>query len=191
MKIACLGWGSLIWKAAELPVASDWFEDGPRLPIEFAREGDSGELATVLCEGVAEVRVLWAYLAVDTLEEAREALRAREGVARERPRCIGGWASGPQSPFWPRIATWAAEQGVDAVVWTALPPRSDGLNRRMPTAAEALHYLRTLDHERQAHARDYFRRTPVAIDTEYRRVIAQTFNWQPLPEAQPDLDASA
>lgn len=191
MKIACLGWGSLIWKAAELPVASDWFEDGPRLPIEFAREGDSGELATVLCDGVAEVQVLWAYLAVDTLEEAREALREREGVPREQPECIGSWPSGPHSPFQPRIAAWAAEQGVGAVVWTALPPRSGGLNQRMPTAAEALHYLRTLDHERQTHARDYIRRTPVAIDTEYRRVIAQTFNWQLLPEAQPGLDASA
>lgn len=191
MKIVCLGWGSLIWKAAELPVASEWFEDGPRLPIEFAREGDSGELATVICAGVADVQVLWAALAVETLDEAREALRAREGVPREQPECIGSWPRGPQSPFQQRIAAWAAEQGVDAVVWTALPPRSGGLNQRMPTVEQALDYLRKLDHERQAHARDYIRRTPVAIDTEYRRVIARTFNWQPVPEAQPDLDASA
>ncbi len=126
MKIACLGWGSLIWKAAELPVASDWFADGPWLPIEFAREGDSGELATVICEGVAEVQVLWSYLAVDTLDKARDALREREGVPREQPECIGSWPSGPHSPFQQRIAAWAAGQGVDAVVWTALPPRSGG-----------------------------------------------------------------
>lgn len=191
MKIACLGWGSLIWKAAELPVASDWFAEGPLLPVEFAREGDSGELATVLCEGVAEVQVLWAFLAVDTLEAAREALREREGVPVEQPACIGSWPSGPQSPFQQRIAAWAGEQELDAVVWTALPPRSGGLNQRMPSVEEALDYLRKLDLERQAHARDYIRRTPVAIDTEYRRVIAHTFNWQPAPEAQLDLDASA
>lgn len=191
MKIACLGWGSLIWKAAELPVASDWFVDGPRLPIEFAREGDSGELATVLCEDAGDVQVLWACLAVDSLEEARDALREREGVPREQPECIGSWPSGPQSGFQQRIGEWARAKGLEAVVWTALPPRSAGLNQRMPTVEEALDYLRKLDPDRQTHARDYIRRTPVSIDTAYRRVIAETFNWSPLPEARSDVEASA
>jgi hypothetical protein len=47
MNIACLGWGSLIWKPCALPIASDWFNDVPELPIEFARLGDSGELAAL------------------------------------------------------------------------------------------------------------------------------------------------
>lgn len=191
MKIACLGWGSLIWKPAELPVASDWFADGPWLPIEFAREGDSGELATVICEGVAEVQVLWACLALDTLDAAREALHEREGVSREQPECIGSWPDGPRSPFAARIAAWAQAQDLDAVVWTALPPRSGGLNQRMPSVEEALHYLRTLDADRQDHARDYIRRTPVAIETAYRRVFAATFNWQPQVATCRPLDESA
>ncbi|MEH3023832.1 MAG: hypothetical protein PGN19_13980 [Pseudomonas oryzihabitans] len=191
MKIACLGWGSLIWKPAELPVASDWFADGPWLPIEFAREGDSGELATVLCDDVAEVRVLWAWLSVDDLDGAREALREREGVPAEQPECIGSWPKGPATDFQAAIGDWARGQGLDAVVWTALPPRSAGLNRRKPSPEAALTYLRTLDPERQAHARDYIRRTPVAIDTAYRRLIESTFNWRPLTEASPEMDRSA
>ncbi|KTT50982.1 hypothetical protein SB11R_05205 [Pseudomonas oryzihabitans] len=187
MKIACLGWGSLIWKPAELPVASDWFADGPWLPIEFAREGDSGELATVLCDGVAEVQVLWALLSVDDLDAAREALREREGVPSEQPECIGSWPAGPDTAFQGVIGDWARKQQLDAVVWTALPPRSRGLNQRMPTPEAALTYLRTLDPERQAHARDYIRRTPVAIDTAYRRLFQRTFGWRPVAEA--DLDA--
>lgn len=190
MKIACLGWGSLIWKAAELPVASNWFSDGPWLPIEFAREGDSGKLATVLCAGVAEVQVLWARLAVATLQEAREGLREREGVPREQPECIGSWPNGPQSPYQAGIGRWAAANGLDAVVWTALPPRTGGLNRRMPSADEALDYLRKLDPDRQAHARDYIRRTPVAITTAYRRLFEETFNWRPLPDAAQPLECA-
>jgi len=191
MKIACLGWGSLIWKPAELPIASDWFTDGPWLPIEFAREGDSGELATVICPGVAEVQVLWAYIAVDTLDAAREALREREGVPSVQPECIGSWPEGPRSPFQATLADWARAQGLDALVWTALPPRSRGHNQRKPSAEEALTYLRTLDPKRQAHARDYIQRTPMSIDTEYRRLIEETLNWRPLPEAALDIGKSA
>lgn len=191
MKIACLGWGSLIWKPAELPVASDWFADGPWLPIEFAREGDSGELATVLCEGVGEVQVLWALLDVADLDAAREALREREGVPSEQPECIGSWPEGPDTAFQGTIGDWARQRGLDAVVWTALPPRSGGLNQRKPSPEAALTYLRTLDAERQAHARDYIRRTPAAIDTAYRRLIESTFNWRPLPRAMPEVDRSA
>ncbi|MDU1189996.1 MAG: hypothetical protein E6990_18890 [Enterobacter sp.] len=49
MKIACLGWGSLIWKSGALPVAGEWQTDGPSLPVEFCRVSDGGELATAIC----------------------------------------------------------------------------------------------------------------------------------------------
>jgi hypothetical protein len=44
MRIACVGWGSLVWDPRDLPVKGAWRPDGPRLPIEFARQSDNGRL---------------------------------------------------------------------------------------------------------------------------------------------------
>ncbi|WP_244555204.1 hypothetical protein [Pantoea eucrina] len=84
MKIACLAWGSLIWKPGELPVAGEWHADGPALPVEFCRIGDGGELATALCMNAAPVNVYWAVLASVSLPEAVAALRLREAIPDER-----------------------------------------------------------------------------------------------------------
>jgi hypothetical protein len=37
MKIAILGWGSLVWDPRELNVADEFNVVGPTLPIEFCR----------------------------------------------------------------------------------------------------------------------------------------------------------
>jgi len=37
-KIACIGWGSLIWDPRDLLVQREWFKDGALLPVEFARQ---------------------------------------------------------------------------------------------------------------------------------------------------------
>ncbi len=48
MKIAYLGWGSLIWDPGMLPISGDWKPGGPVLPIEFSRISDNGRLTLVI-----------------------------------------------------------------------------------------------------------------------------------------------
>ncbi len=187
MRIACLAWGSLIWKSDPLEPVSPWHDDGPRLPIEFAREADGGELATALCpdDGVADTATYWALLDETDLATAREQLRRREQIPAERTDGIGSVPSAAPGPFAARIAGWLVDRPLDAVIWTALPPRSRGIEGRMPSVDEACAYLAALPPSRQPHAEQYVRRVPTRIATRHRAAIEARLGWTPI-----DTDAS-
>lgn len=193
MRIACLGWGSLIWKPGVLPVDAHWRRDGPDLPIDFARESDGGELATVICSTAPMSRVMWSLLRTDSMACARELLRQREKIPSSQPRSIGsvmrGVAADPRLAYAEAIALWARAQGLDGVVWTALPPRFAGENGRIPGVAQALQYLQTLSEDRRRHAELYVRATPRFVATALREALEQQLGWLPDANAAPLLRA--
>jgi hypothetical protein len=81
MNIACIAWGSLLWKPQPLKLASGWHPDGPRLPIEFVRQSDDDpELALALCEGAKPVPTYWAWLATSSLDAPRQMFPRREQI---------------------------------------------------------------------------------------------------------------
>ena len=181
MKIACLGWGSLIWKPGVLPVASEWHDYGPRLPIEFAREGDHGELATVLCGGAKEQPAWWVMLSSTDLGQARELLRQREEIDPSHPEWVGDTETDQRGAAVEAIRAWAHGRGIDAVVWTALPPRCDGIDGQMPSEDDAVRYLDALEGKERAHAEQYVRRVPAMIATRNRAAIERALGWTPAP----------
>lgn len=167
MKIACLAWGSLIWKPGELPVTGEWHADGPALPVEFCRIGDGGELATALCMNAAPVNVYWAGLADVSLPEAIAALRLREAIPDEREDGVGILLHPQSTPG--MLSAWAQDRRLDAVIWTALPPRYQHQEGLIPSCDEALAHLASLKGEAAEHAFDYIRRVPAQFDTAYRQ----------------------
>jgi hypothetical protein len=80
MKIAILGWGSLVWDPRALRLTGHWMEGGPALPIEFSRISDNGRLTLVIDEahGV-DVPTRYARSALSDLDEAIVDLQKREG----------------------------------------------------------------------------------------------------------------
>jgi|GEM_PF-85784 len=184
MRIACLGWGSLIWDPGALHLmetATPWHKDGPELPVEFARVSTNGRLTLVLVPGNGDStppHVLWAEMCCRDTEHARRNLAAREGVENNIVRSIPMWPTdGTSVPHWAAVDQWAKNKGFDFVIWTALRPRFAGQSGRVPSEAEALDYLCTLQASGRADAEEYIRRAPPQIETENRSAIEKILGW--------------
>src|SRR5690349_20011106 len=90
MNIACIAWGSLLWRPQPLKLAYGWHPGGPRLPLEFVRQSDDDpELALALCEGASLTSSYWAWLATSDLATARAMLGQREQICPAYPECVG------------------------------------------------------------------------------------------------------
>ena len=138
MKIAILGWGSLIKEPRDLPIVGEWQPDGPKLWIEFSRISRKGERAGCLtlvidekCE--SEVTTLHVLSKRSDLSQAIAELQKREGTSADDigfcEVATGRFAPNALSRH-PKscecILAWAKDKKLDAVVWTALPRRFKG-----------------------------------------------------------------
>lgn len=183
MRIACLGWGSLVWDPRDLLIRRKWFSDGPLLPVEFCRKSSDGRITLVVVPEKPRVRTLWVLSSTEVLGDAIESLRAREGIPeRNVSEHIGRWICHREdnARVDPEIRDWADKMKLDAVLWTALPPKFDGDDGETPNAEQVLDYLQDLPYEKKRHAEEYVRRTPIQIDTEYRRLIEMRLGWLPI-----------
>jgi hypothetical protein len=181
LKIAYLGWGSLVWDRRDLPIVGEWIEGGPSLAIEFARVSGDGRLTLVIDEKHgAQVRTRYAQSACTDLTEAIERLRQREGKPardqigfvepasnRERPESR---TSHPESCD--RIKAWAKTQGWDAVVWTALLGNFPQKRGEAFTTEAAYRYFDGLTGDARARAEKYIENAPQEVDTPFRLLWA-------------------
>jgi len=186
MAIAILGWGSLIWCVGNLRIQGAWRQDGPTLPIEFARISADGRLTLVLAPGVAVQRTYWAVSELATLADARRNLKEREQCRTVDIHYLGrdgGCAEGVPAEVKTLVATWLRERrALEGVVWTGLPSNWLEKRGREFTAADAVAYIAGLqaamDDAKTTHdrAREYVTNAPAFIDTDVRRQL-RTRGW--------------
>jgi len=180
LRIAILGWGSLIWDPRDLPIASAW-QSGPKLPIEFSRVSTRGNrqgcLTAVIDEqqGV-DVVTMFALSPRLNLDDAIVDLRDREGTIDDRVGFLD-LHHGTERQFarqhHPRacntIKAWAVQQQLDAVVWTGLTSNFLEVVNVPFSVSAALEHLRGLAEPMRSHAFDYLRRAPAEVMTPLRR----------------------
>ena len=179
-RIACLGWGSLIWNPGTLLIRSEWFEDGPILPVEFLRQSNNGRLTLVISANAKPIRTLWAMMATEDLTVAKMSLAIREEIPEkyiERAICSVTAAEVLVDKIRLLIQAWIKSMNLDAAIWTNLTPKFNGSNGSEPTILEAISYLKSLDNSNMIIAEEYIRKAPKQIDTEYRRIFEKEFGW--------------
>ena len=180
MKIACLGWGSLIWDPKSLLIRRTWFRDGPFIQVEFVRQSKDGRLTLVICDSAKPVRSLWALMATDDINVARTSLLEREGIPKNKIDSFIGSVTSieeTEDEFKLTVKQWLNSINLDAAIWTNLPPKFNGENDKVPSIEEACDYFNSIDINAKTNAENYIRRTPIQIDTEFRRKFEQEFNW--------------
>ncbi|WP_244818597.1 hypothetical protein [Caballeronia sp. Lep1P3] len=181
MKVVCVAWGSLLWDLKGFPIVGEWQEGGPLLPLEFARHSDGEIVSLVLMEDGPLQPTFWAPVAVETLDAAREALREREDVRNHATEWVGSipQPNGIDYLHSEAMAAWLKSNGADAVVWTALPPKSRDRNGRLPSVDEAVQYLHSLTDDDWSRAESYIRHSPPGLRTPFRERFESVFGWTP------------
>lgn len=172
MKIAILGWGSLVPCPGDLRIYGDWCPNGPVLPIEFSRKSADGRLTLVIDgERGSEVTTQYARSAHEFLDDAVENLRKREGTIRnnigicERNRLHN---KSNHSAVLPIIDLWLNSSLFDAVLWTDLNSNFVEGQNRDQFIESAITYLNNLSDVCKANARDYINRAPAQTITALR-----------------------
>jgi len=183
-RLGCIGWGSLIENSGCLVTAGQWKNDGPLLPVEFARESSDGRITLVICPTAARVPTRWILVNQSDVQAARANLGFRE-----HPKATQKWID-ESIGFWERtsaaqygmesetISAWGTAQGLDGVVWTNLPCGFKTSRHVMPSCEDLLTHLGNLDGAALGRARDYVRNAPVEVNTAYRRQIVAQLGWE-------------
>lgn len=181
MKIAILGWGSLVGDSRELPLQGDWILGGPKLPLEFSRVSKDGRLTLVInMEHGAYVPSRYAESSRKDLGDAIADLRDREGTVRKRIGFVdvtSGTTSKTEFPeqadVFDSMLEWCRTNSFDAVVWTALPSQFKSETGKLFTPDNAIEYLRGLPKTARDNALQYIKKALVEVDTPVRKKVRE------------------
>jgi hypothetical protein len=182
VRIAILGWGSLIWDPRDLPREGAWQEGGPVLPIEFSRISSDGRLTLVIDPDNDElVPTRFVLSPRADLEDAISDLCVREGAKSKRVGYVD-LKHQKENIRVERVAgtirDWAKTHGFDAVVWTDLCPNFEKQFKKKIevrfSVETAVKYLDELPKSVAARARKYINNAPPEVDTPLRRKLRET-----------------
>ncbi len=188
MRIAILGWGSLIWDLDTLApyVTGDWqMTAGPRLPMEFSRISPKRKMGLVVCLDPEDGEACTTHAIRSTRTDIAAAVTDLAQRERARDHMIGavtadGLRKGRMAEVCTIVANWCDTNGWDGAVWTDLEANFHAQTARRFSVDEGISYLRTLPDENLTEAHRYISNAPIHTDTPLRRALSEDDWWQSL-----------
>lgn len=181
MKIAILGWGSVLWdQSSEFDKQhEDWQFYGPSLNLEFSRVSQirNGALTLVLdINNRKSCQVAYALSKRKNPDDAICDLRCREGTTLKNIGFYFANGSRKQSrekEALKSIQSWASERKIDVVIWTDLASnfQEKSKGKKCFSIEAALCHIQGLDTEGKSKAAEYVWNAPKFIDTPLREAL--------------------
>lgn len=177
MRIAILGWGSLIWELGKLHIVDDaWHLGGPELPIELSRVSQSRGYLTYVIDPNHKRRspTQYAISKYSDLENAIADLACRERCPATRIGYVTTDKTAERRARddvpWTDIQEWTSEHDFDATIWTDLPPEFPG----KWSLDNAVAYWQTIPADKLEDAKHYASSAPAEVNTDLRqRLVAE------------------
>lgn len=181
MKIAILGWGSLLWDTRPCfdKQHGDWQSDGPILNLEFSRVSDSRNAALTLVldnKNGTPCKVSYVFSKRKNPDDAICDLRCREETTLAN---IGFYFADNSRKYNKNeltiktIKDWAEAKSIDVVIWTDLVNNFEEKSKfKLPFSIKAaFSHLQALDCEGKKMAWEYISRAPEFIKTPLREAL--------------------
>ena len=184
MRIAIVGYGSLIWDLENLApkVSGDWqLGAGPVMPVEFSRISPKRKNALVLVIDETLDHQCKTSVIVSNqtqLEHAIIDLADRERCAHD----MIGFVSTCGQFHRPLecAADWLERSKFDAVIWTGLPGNFETETNQPFNHQNGRDYLETLTGKSLVQAWRYIEYAPQITDTPFRQFLSSDPFWQSL-----------
>jgi len=183
MRIAIIGWGSLVWDPRDLPREGTWQNDGPVLPVEFSRISQDARLTLVVdTEHGTPITTMHVLSPRTSLRDAIGDLSKREQTSVKRIGWVdiirGADSQGEateQADVHVKIREWCQGTGYDGAVWTALKS-----NFKLETGTEfsvgaVLNYLDCLPKNVRKEALRYIYNAPDCVITPVREKVVEQY----------------
>ena len=180
MKIAILGWGSLLWDNNHPDFDQrhePWKYEGPRVKLEFSRISAIRQGAlTLVIDHICgtSTDVAWCLSNRDAPDDTICDLRCREGTTLKniaRVNVTNQKESTDLMEAHGTIVSWAREKGLEIVVWTALKNNFKEKTGDSFSVETAMSYLRALPPKNKIIAVEYISRAPDFVQTPLRAAI--------------------
>jgi len=149
MKIALLGWGSLVWDLRKVEIEGDFKQTNFKLPIQYSRISDSGNgRVTLVLDPIngEDIKINYVKMKENNLNNAINQLKERERTIYKNIGYINLKDGNERSnilsdEYLNKIKKWAHKNNFEGIIWTDIPSNWEKIRKKPYSLNDVIEYL--------------------------------------------------